>query len=499
MADKLAKKVKFGIETDNDLVLSTVQLPFGNKTGALTNIYTSESGISNILADLETIPGVMVLDLVPSIGRNNTSLNTYIGKLYARLIRKISGAKDIEKCDQFMYIEIGKTCVDMVCKLKTIYELAFMYQEYNLYWPKGILYALGMNADDFAANLEDFRAWVNRVIARLRSFNFPNISYLKSGWEYGRTILVDSPDLTRAQVYICNFRFLYSWDPIGDPNGTRLNINNFYGTGANTTFSTLRTMVDGLIDSFAYDQDFIDISAWYDHLYEGNPEGLLKFTDCTPTMEHVQITYDPDALLVIENAECLPATSNANSTFRIVQLSNTVSQAMAFDLSATGTADEKANIGFVKPHICNCHKPKPTSKDVAKYCTFKYEFDVYKAGRDGNFPVSAAIYVNTTNDYCVYDMKTVQLVSGSFTPVSYAAAMVSNVVGDKSPIFQQFTNRPFCNYTEYKISSGQYTYVTGTSYLRYNFYSDLDNYIEITNAILKNYHAAVWFTNLEDK
>jgi hypothetical protein len=495
MAENVRKSIKFGVDAKVDLVLANAQLPFGNRTGALIKL-TGEEAAQFFPTD--RLPGICCLDIIPLIGRTNDAINTEMGKLYARLIRKISGAKDIEKVDQFMYLECGKTLVDMVSKLKTAYQLAFMYKEYNLYWPKSILKMFGYDANDLVANLEDFRAWINRLITRCRSLNFPNIAYLKSGWEYSRTILLDSPDVTRAQLYIANIKYGYEWDPISDPNGTKLKIKSLGDSSTAWTFANIRLNYEQFLDALVYDQDAIDISAWYDHLLE-NDEDRLKFTDCEPTTDHVQFAYDIEALTVIENAEMLPSVNDITTAFDIYQLNNQALQGMGFT-AKVNTATEEEILLVNHPHVLNCHKPKPSPSDIARYCSLKYQRSYYTAG----WPASLTIYVNNPCDYSVEDVKffTLTNINGTGTVNSYKTDMKystskKNIVSYLS-MRNQFVHAPHLWIGEYYTNNTGYDTVGG-NYMTYFPQIKFDNYIEIKDELLDNLYTSIWFTQLEDK
>lgn len=485
-------KAPIGLQTKDQLISAVANVMFGSKVGAILPIYNQYSkprNDSKISAAI--IPGIWSLCLQPAVGSDNKGLNAIGTKLYAELIKNISGAKTVEKSDYMIYLHSGKGIVDAIRKFKTIYQIAFTYKTYNLYFADTMLQAYGLNPagiTELMANLADFRGWLNRFIRRANTLNLPNIPFLTSGWNYGKTILVDNPDIEHAQMYIFPINWIRVWDPTSDPNGTR---------GTNTaitgTLTAMKAAAEAALDALLLDDDAIDINAWVGKAYDGK---LLTFTDQVEGVDDVIIAYDQDALSVVENADIQGDISVA-SDFNLTQVNNTISDKLV--VRATPADASAPNIVAVSDKLLNYHKRTVGADAVTRGLSLCRSYKVTTSTSGGNTVYNCALDI--CPDYVVRESLvwmsptaarsvTTPIYDGSIDAYRYQAYFYSNV----------FRYHPLIKYAAYTwdTQAGDYADINGAKSSFIPLW-DFDNYSVISQDLVRQVVDAMWYIYFDIK
>lgn len=152
------------------------------------------------------VPGIMAIRTAPTFGWNDgptTPLNIASTNLYSFVRYANSGAKNYDAPDLMMYLLTMDSIFSYHAFLKRIYGMAQLYSNTNWYYPKGAVYANGVDFEDVIHHLADLRYYINNFAVRAGSYCIPaTMSYMaKHMWMYSG-IYLDTPDNDKAQTYM---------------------------------------------------------------------------------------------------------------------------------------------------------------------------------------------------------------------------------------------------------------------------------------------------------
>lgn len=255
------------------------------------------------------VPGLMTLELVPTIGISKDSAspaNLAAQNIYSFVRYRNSGAKNYDQADLFLYLLAMDSIYSFWNWCKRAYGLLNTYSQKNKYMPRSYFIAMGLDFDDFIANIADFRLWLNQAAAEISAFCVPAVMpyFIRHSWLYSN-VYKDS-DSDKAQQYMFNPACFYLYDETGSQYGGRLVpqwINTFSGISTITTaslkLSELQAYYRNLISAIAYSEDIGVMSGDILKAYEqGN---LFKLEPVMPDYTVLPV-YNEEVLNQIHNS-----------------------------------------------------------------------------------------------------------------------------------------------------------------------------------------------------
>lgn len=170
-------------EQTPDLLRDAASLPFSHATGTILNREVEWPGSISTTSHVTSIPGIMTLSLIPTIGDNsspNSPVNIASNSMYSFVRHANSGSKNYDAPDLMVYCMAVAQAYSYINYLQRVYGTCQLYAHYNRYLPRAIVMAQNVNPDDLNENLANFRYGVNTLIHKLSSFACPaNMTYFR--------------------------------------------------------------------------------------------------------------------------------------------------------------------------------------------------------------------------------------------------------------------------------------------------------------------------------
>lgn len=274
------------------------------------------------LANQESIPGIMRINIAPAIGWSdqlNSPVNVAARNIYTNLRQANSGSVNYDAADYMIYLIAMDSCYSYLEWMKRVYGVVQTYSYTNRYYPKALVQAMGVDFQDIQKNLADFRAFINNYAVKVGAMCIPaTMSYMaKHMWMY-KHVFVDSIQ-DKAQTYIFNpvGFYVFSLDPT--TKAGRLDLLNPFvfhnssvpiagglpgdqGLPDGMTLQRIRDYGNCLLDPILGNQDFNTMSG--DTLKAFGGSMIFKTEGITETYT-VMPVYDQMALDQIQNCTLL--------------------------------------------------------------------------------------------------------------------------------------------------------------------------------------------------
>lgn len=274
---------------------AALRLPASLPLGADTNDSDVLLGYSHSAA----ISGIIVLDYIPTLGVSadaNSSLNraAYLDQNYIR--SQISGNRPYEPPDHMIY----RMCVDSMRELFTyavrIYRTLNAWNALNLYQPRYILEAMGLDYEDWSSNLSNLYQWIRSHLGALTPFPtvpMGNISQRRIAWN---SFFFRDGDTPQAQTYIINQKCFWSYEKVDEVKGiTPVQLGRSY--------AEFTTLWDSLYAALQASSDVYIIAADIRRAFGDRVVTDIPLADLSSPVEFVKM--DP-ILLGIMNANIIP-------------------------------------------------------------------------------------------------------------------------------------------------------------------------------------------------
>lgn len=154
-----------------------------------------------------SVPGAMVLEYVPTIGvaNNETSpINIAARNIYSFVRHANSGHSNYESPDLMMYLVAMDSVYMFHAWCKRALGVVLDYSPVNRYYPGALLQGMGIDPNDLAAHIADFRGFVNKYAVQIGSMCVPNsMSYMARHSWMTEGLYTDSM-AAKAQTYLYN-------------------------------------------------------------------------------------------------------------------------------------------------------------------------------------------------------------------------------------------------------------------------------------------------------
>lgn len=285
-----------------------------------------QSGVSWSMASnrtLETIPGVMAINILPTLGVTSSAvdpMNTYIQAFYSKLRSTNNQSAPYAAPDLGIYILAVDSIHIMLSHLIRAYGVARTYNIMNKYYPVAVLRAMGIEANNVTypmfSNLADVRARILQLMVKAQTIAIPKgINYNERHRELFKYVYSDGTT-SKAQTYLFRPAYVYKFKETYSQQGGGLEATP---TPNNASIANWLTLTEDLIDAVRQSQSNNIISG--DIVKSFGYEELYTMEYFEPEYTVVPV-YNPEILLEIHNAKVCGDRYDATA-FDVYQDANT--------------------------------------------------------------------------------------------------------------------------------------------------------------------------------
>nr|AVX53568.1 putative capsid [Marmot picobirnavirus] len=276
-----------------------------------------------------TVPAVMVLDWVPTVGKAAVStdpINLVAREIYAKIRKAYSGELAVDPNDLIMYLMALDSVFIFLGWWKRVYRLISLYSSENMAMPHAFLNALNFQ-DDQIKELQQKKTqlWqaINELIYMSHQLTCPAIMDVFNRHYWMSDNIYTDANSVKAQMFMFNAHEVYQYVP--DPEyGSELVLTPLSHRNANGDPQTVEHMFEdglALIQALTSQEDSFIINGYLQRAYEGVP--LFQVQPLLQD-EYIVPVYVPEVLMQIENSQALPLEVYTRGT--ALFLENTVRQ-----------------------------------------------------------------------------------------------------------------------------------------------------------------------------
>ena len=330
--------------------------PIGNR------ITLAPTGTSALSSKVMSIPGVYAIKTAPSIGiskDNSSPVNIAARNIYSFVRHANSGHANYDAPDLMLYLLAMDQLYSALAFMSRAYGVMSYYSQANRYLPKALMYAMGLDYDDFMAQLADFRYFINSSAVKVGSMCVPkSMSYFaRHMWMYSN-VYKDSV-AWKAGLYLYTPHSFWKYAPVASQQGGSLVEVLVKGAATSKlmTFTELRAMVTDMMNAVILDEDSNIMSG--DILKAFTADGVFKIGPIGEDYT-VEPVHNVEVLGQINNAT-LVGTSLTNNT---VTQSVTGATAGALLYNPDIPVDTSTTSYYGMDTLFNCFSDMPTPEEV---------------------------------------------------------------------------------------------------------------------------------------
>lgn len=277
--------------------------PAGSNLGTCDNVTVMQStGQYDYVP--ERVPGIVALNWIPTPGISTDAqspINRCANKFFTALRLKNFSTSVYDPVDVMFYFLACDSIFAAYAYLTLIYTHAKTYKFTNLYYPKAILEALNVDADDIRENLDDMLFYINMLQSQLSVLRVPKDVYFIARHMHMSAQIYKDSESDKSQLYVFVPQYLYQYDA----TVPELKTVAFGAEPTHMSFATLKSKVDGIINAILPDEDMniiaADVQKYLDKDY-----WTVNQLDWNTAQEPV---YNEEMLWQIHNANMLLYTS----------------------------------------------------------------------------------------------------------------------------------------------------------------------------------------------
>nr|DAI65816.1 MAG TPA: capsid [Picobirnaviridae sp.] len=286
------------------LTVAAASLPFPYRPGMTVGSLIYDSNAPTLIGSRFTIPGVMALDWIPTLGQSATALDPAslaAKEIYAKVRSVYSGSLDADAPDFMIYLMALDSIFSYIGYWKRIYRILNAYSPSNYQTPDSILAAMGLEEEQATA-LRNNRAQllynINELIGMTRKFKCPAVfDVFNRHYWMNDNVYTDDASIN-SQFYLFNQKAFYQFYLEEIESGVHaggLRAIRFVPS----TIEAMYTFGKNLIDALASSEDGYTISGYLTRAYQDVPnfsvDDLMGSEVFTPM-------YEPSVLQQIENS-----------------------------------------------------------------------------------------------------------------------------------------------------------------------------------------------------
>lgn len=315
-----------------NLLVAAAQFPFPNRPGMEMDLGTAtvipknlDGKVTLAVERKYMIPGIMVLDWAPSLGRSQKATDpaSVLGReMYGKVRRAYSGSLDVDGPDLVMYVMAMDSIYSYIAYLRRIYRLLVAWTPNNYIMPDVVIKSMGFNDYDVRTLREQrTKLWqyINELVLQSGKFTVPaQFDIINRHYWMSDNIYTDS-DSMNSQLYMFNLRWLYKFAEQTVPNSEAkasglemVQLPQFTNSDDNLAVSadTLYQFGLDLINALIEWDDAYTINGYLMRAFEGVPTFSV---DQQPLDQPVTPLYVEEVLIQIENS--MTVLSNYNLEF----------------------------------------------------------------------------------------------------------------------------------------------------------------------------------------
>lgn len=341
------------------LVKDSASFPFGYPTGTPFSVSYGSSKFQ------VAVPGVVVLNYMTTIGTGNgmtSAANTAATNLYSWIRQANSGHANYDQPDLMVYILAMDSLYTLHAEMRRIYGLVQAYVATNRYYPRGILSALGVNVDDFIANLAQFRAFVNLSARQLASYKIPaKFSFITRHQWMSSSMFVDSVS-SKAQTYLFRERLYWKFNPTAT-TGSSLFVMDYKGL-LEDGLITVYTLQELWKSMYGAIQGNEDIGIMSGDILKAFPNDILVAPEI-PENYTVIPEYDERVLMQIHNSNSVSIPDDTKwADIEITQDPTVGGGNLSMNATFTRLSGSYTNSTAQGPYVLDFYQDAPSPDDV---------------------------------------------------------------------------------------------------------------------------------------
>lgn len=247
--------------------------------------------------------GILTLDVlpIPGISRDGYSpVNIAAGKLYQWVRHANAGSTMYDTADLMMYMLAMDNAYMLWGWLARAYGVMRTYNQTNMYMPKELIKAMGIDFNSVYSRLSDLRYMINQFGSEIGSYAVPAVMpyFTRHAWLFSN-VYTDSPSF-KAQLYVINPTMLYTWVDAPSTGERGYLAPQPIGNSANLlTYDNLLELIQ-MTTSGLGDSDFRVMSG--DVLKAYGLNNLLTVPEITPDYTVLPV-YSEEVLMQIQNVQ----------------------------------------------------------------------------------------------------------------------------------------------------------------------------------------------------
>lgn len=249
------------------------------------------------------VPGVLALNIVPSIGTyddsNATSaVNLAAKNIYSYVRHANSGSNNYDAPDLMMTILAADQVFSAISMAVRAYGIAMNYNQLDRYTPIALLRAMGFNPDNVINNMAQFRYLINQAIARASVIWVPSDMSIvaRHYWLYSN-VYRDSED-RKAQYYMFVPTNFLKFEPTAETTGSSLSVVS-WGNSTAHTIDDWYNMITSMLDPIISDED---MGIMFGDMLKAYGSNNLFTMNQIPDNYTIMPVYNPEVLSQIHNA-----------------------------------------------------------------------------------------------------------------------------------------------------------------------------------------------------
>lgn len=291
----------------NDVARIPYSLPVGMAYSRDPRFQHLPSGSELLLSNYDSaVPGIFVSKIMPILGKATIAddpVNVAANSIYQYVRSKISGSRPYDAVDFMIYLGAMDSVFCLCTWLTRLYGTMYTYHGANRYLARALVEAQDVDYDDFRANLTQFRATFNQLIAKIKSLYVPsNMSiFVRHAWMFANYYIEGMSE--KDQIYCHAPAGYYTFGLDSDKAGM-LSAHPIH-TNPKLKVTDVVNMLDDMITPIFDDEDFNRISGDLLKAYEGN---VFTITEI-PDIATVSLQYNEEVLLQFKNAKYMPVIS----------------------------------------------------------------------------------------------------------------------------------------------------------------------------------------------
>lgn len=297
-----------------NLIIAGGSFPYPNRPGMTVEVGKNVDGTARTYA----IPGVMVLDWMPSVGISQVAtdpISVSAKEMYSRVRKVFGGTNLVADAPDFpIYMMALDSIFSYIAWLKRLYRLLVAWSPNNYVTPDILTSALGFSDKDIAyLRTHRTQLWqsINELVLQSRKFTCPaGMDIFNRHYWMSDNVYTDDATIN-SQFYVFNLKAVYQFAMLDMPDGNpgpglqMVAMPNVITPPSDlVTVEVLYQFGLSLINALVEWDDAYVINGYLMKAYEGDANFIV---DELPADQPLTPVYEPEVLAQIENSRAVPA------------------------------------------------------------------------------------------------------------------------------------------------------------------------------------------------